>query len=77
MKFNLYVSVLDSIYSLHFLFIYMAYCIFNHELHFHDKECCHISKVKCTLVQALGLCTGRTAHTGSRCIALLFYEQQY
>jgi hypothetical protein len=27
--------------------------------------------VKCTLVQALRLCTGRTAHRGSRGIALL------
>jgi hypothetical protein len=32
-------------------------------------------KVKCTLVQALRLCTGRTAHTGSRGIALLFHDQ--
>jgi len=30
--------------------------------------------VKCTLVQALRLCTDRTAHTGSRGIALLFYD---
>ena len=29
-------------------------------------------KVKCNLVQALRLCTGRTAHKGSRGIALLF-----
>jgi hypothetical protein len=29
-------------------------------------------KVKCTLVQALRLCTGRTAHRGSRGIALLY-----
>ena len=29
-------------------------------------------KLKCTLVQALRLCTGRTAHRGSRSIALLF-----
>jgi len=29
-------------------------------------------KVKCTLVQALRLCIGRTAHRGSRGIALLF-----
>ena len=29
-------------------------------------------KVKCTLVQALRLCTGRTAHTGSRDIAVTF-----
>jgi hypothetical protein len=33
-------------------------------------ETCKI-KVKCTLVQALRLCTGRTAHRGSRGIALL------
>jgi len=31
-------------------------------------------KVKVTLVQALGLCTGRTAHRGSRGIALLFHD---
>jgi len=29
---------------------------------------------KCTLVQALRLCTGRTAHRGSRGIALLFHD---
>ena len=29
-------------------------------------------KVKCTVVQALRLCTGRTAHRGIRGIALLF-----
>ena len=31
-------------------------------------------KVKCTLVQARRLCTGRTAHRGSRGIALLFHD---
>ena len=31
-------------------------------------------KVKCTLVQALRLCRGRTAHRGSRGIALLFLD---
>ena len=31
-------------------------------------------KVKCTLVQALRLCTGRTAHRGSRGIALPFHN---
>jgi len=30
--------------------------------------------VKCTLVQALRLCTGRTAHKGSRGIALHFHD---
>jgi hypothetical protein len=31
-------------------------------------------KVKCNLVQALRLCTSRTAHRGSRGIALLFHD---
>ena len=31
-------------------------------------------KVKCTLVQALRLCTGRTAHRGSRGIALPVHD---
>jgi len=31
-------------------------------------------KVKCTLVQALSLCSGRTAHRGSRGITLLFLD---
>jgi hypothetical protein len=33
-----------------------------------------IVKVKCTLVQALRLCTGRTVHRGRRGIALLFHD---
>jgi len=31
-------------------------------------------KVKCTLVQALRLCTGRTAHRGGKGIALPFLD---
>ena len=31
-------------------------------------------KVKCTLVEALRLCTGRTAHRESRGIALSFHD---
>ena len=31
-------------------------------------------EVKVTLVQALRLCTGHTAHRGSRGIALLFHD---
>jgi hypothetical protein len=31
-------------------------------------------KGKCTLVQALSLCTGRTAYWGSRCIALPLHD---
>ena len=33
-----------------------------------------LKKVKCTLVQALRLCTGRMAHRGSRGIALTFLD---
>ena len=33
-----------------------------------------ITKVQCTLVQALRLCKGRTAHRGSRGIALLILD---
>jgi len=32
------------------------------------------TKVKCTLVQTLRLCTGRTAHRGSRGVTLLFLD---
>jgi len=31
-------------------------------------------RLRCTLVQALRFCTGRTAHRGSRCINLLFLD---
>ena len=34
-------------------------------------------KVICTIVQALRLCTGRTAHRESRGIALLFHDQRH
>jgi hypothetical protein len=40
---------------------------------FHQDLCIEL-KVKCTLVQALRLCTGRTAHKGSRGIAVLFLD---
>ena len=46
-----------------------------------EADYCHLlrilitKKVKGTLVQALRLCTGRTAHRGSRGIALLFLDQ--
>jgi len=33
-----------------------------------------VKKIKCTLVQALSLCTGRTPRRGSRGIALLFLD---
>jgi hypothetical protein len=50
-------------------------------IHTHTHTHTHIQgkkvKVKCTLVQALRLCTGRTAHRGSRGIALLFLGQRH
>jgi hypothetical protein len=42
------------------------------ECHFCEAVVRTICKVKCTLVQALRLCTGRTAHRWSRGIALLY-----
>ena len=39
-----------------------------------DSVMGHCKKVYCTLVQALRLCTGRTAHRGSRDIALTFHD---
>ena len=38
------------------------------------KNTCVWLKVKCTLIQALRLSTGRTAHRGSRGLALLFLD---
>ena len=40
----------------------------------HAPHCQLWHESKCTLVQALRLCTGRTAHTGSRGITLLFND---
>ena len=41
---------------------------------FWSKYLCNKKKVKCTLVQALRLCTGRTVHRECRGIALLFHD---
>ena len=48
--------------------VIMPLCMLNILLEIKDK------KVKVTLVQALRLCTGRTAHRGSRGIALPFHD---
>jgi len=40
----------------------------------HNVPAVRTVKVKCTLVQALRLCTGCTAHRGSRGIALPFLD---
>ena len=53
------------------LFQYLTSTCFEQAAHHQE-----VSKVrvKCTLVQALRLCTGRTAHRGSRVIALPFHD---
>jgi hypothetical protein len=38
------------------------------------NTCVTVKNVKCTLLQELRLCTGRTAHRGNRGIALLFHD---
>ena len=50
---------------------------FTELLYNHNVLGGYISKVKVTLVQALRLCTGGTAHRGSRGIALLFHDQRH
>ena len=52
------------------------YTMYSNEL---TRGCCHtvfyvFTLIKCTLVQALRLRTGSTAHRGSRGIALFFYH---
>jgi hypothetical protein len=59
------------------LLCHWQYSCVDIRLFFVDKRflCKHLKvKVKVTLVQALRLCTGRTAHRGSRGIALLFHD---
>ena len=54
-------------------FVYQdIYCNCVNCSRFHTKV-----KVKCTLVQALRLCTDLTAYTESRGIALLFHDQRH
>jgi len=51
-------------------------CYDSCEFHWNKRRLrhIHVEKVKCTLVQALRLCTGRTANRGSTGIALLFRD---
>ena len=68
----------DVLFSLLFKFA-TEYVIKNiHEFRIEfkliHKLLLRVKKVKCTLVQALRLCTGRTAHRGSRGIALPFHD---
>jgi hypothetical protein len=55
-----------------FYYYYYYYVVFAINL-LQDIYNCILT---CTLVQALGLSTGRTAHRGSRGIALLFHDQR-
>ena len=41
------------------------------------EECKKLCKVKCSLVQTLRLCTGRTAYRESTGIVLLFHDQRH
>jgi hypothetical protein len=54
-----------------------GHVIDKHSLQHEFKQNATAVKVKVTLVQALRLCTGRTAHRGRRGIALLFYDQRH
>ena len=63
-----------------FIFSFLCkFFVFSQEVHsssmnlvLHSES--KVKRVKCTLVQTLRLCTGRTAHRGSRGIALLFLD---
>jgi len=70
--------------------MFLSLCFINNGLSHHEVSKQHYScsyfvvmmgigqcKVKCTLVQALKLCTGRTAHRRSRGVALLFHDQRH
>ena len=52
----------------------LSWCFMSHSSVVDVPFCCTLFIKKCTLVQALRLCTGRTAHRGSRGIALLFHD---
>jgi hypothetical protein len=58
-----------------FVFVVMYFVSYVHICVGFIFELCGVKvKVMCTLVQALRLCTGRTAHRGSSGIALLFHD---
>jgi hypothetical protein len=61
------------------VFSWQSLRVWNILMHNPDRlQYCHslqTGKGKCTLVQELRLCTGRTAHRGSRGIALLFLDR--
>ena len=81
-------NILNMLYTLRFFFSSKCSLFHNANLfgsciiHILYTECAKITRnnnsgakeLKCTLVQALRLCTGRTAHRGSRGVALLFLD---
>ena len=52
--------------------ILLIYVTFIHNIYLKNLCVIILYQVKCTVVQALRLCTGHTSHSGSRGIALLF-----
>jgi hypothetical protein len=73
---KIYIVSIRKSNRLLFTKIIRTYCWYNtkHNVWQNTKFLDIILKEKCTLVQALRLCTGRTAHRGSRGIALLFHD---
>ena len=55
-------------------FVFVKYAAFCNKINIPVNK---TVRVKVTLVQALLLCTGSTAHRGSRSIALLFHDQRH
>ena len=74
-----FISTFDlySFFSLEKCLMMTGFCAVTIRLYVNAVLCLYASfkvKVKVTLVQALRLCTGRTAHRGSRGIALPFHD---
>jgi len=67
------------VWSLHKVYNASAYMQVPSTLAYYSTDfydtICGKKKVKCALVQALRLCTGRTAHRGSRGLAILLLDQ--
>ena len=68
--------LLVSSLNLSQILFYWSFCRGIPTFNFTYSSCitCYKVKVKCTLVQALRLCTGRTAHRRSRRIDLPFHD---
>jgi len=80
---ELFKFLCNHIHAIHPLFLHATQWVFQNSPSYsfysitdscQELQVHGVKKVKCTLVQALRLCTGRTAHRGSRGIALLFHD---